>query len=267
MSREIIDKVLSGAGLRDELVIDCHCHLGPALYMEVPDADPAGLARHLDDLGIDMASVASGVAMVSDWKTGNDEAIQAVREFPDHFFAYTFYNPRYAELMPDELERCYAAGLRGLKLHPDFHQMPADDASYAMLYDFAQERRLPLLCHFGGGALTDFPRYAPAVERCPDATFILAHSLPGRDRVDLAVDYFGDRPNVYYDLANAFQPGVIEYAIEKLGVERLLFGTDGCWGSMARRLGLIAFAPIDDEPKRLILGGNMQRIIQSTADA
>jgi len=264
MSREIVEKVLSGEGLRGELVIDCHSHLGPALYMEIPDSDAAGLARHLDDLGIDKACVSSGIAMVSDWKTGNDQAIAAVRTFPDRFFGYTFYNPRYVELMEAELERCFAAGMRGLKMHPDFHQMPADDPSYNLLYRFAQERRLPILCHFGGGPRTDFPLYAPAVERCPDATFILAHSLPGRDRVDLAVQYFGERSNVFYDLANAFEPGVIRYAIERLGAERLLFGTDGCWGSMARRLGLIALAPIDDEPKRLILGRNMQRIIDST---
>ena len=263
MRRDIVEKVLSGVGLRDELVVDCHSHLGPALYMEVPDADAAGLVRHMDALGVDMACISSGVAMVSDWKTGNDQAIAAVRAFPNRFFGYTFYNPRYAELMGAELERCAAAGMRGLKLHPDFHDMRADDPSYDALYRFAQERRMPVLCHFGGGPRTDFPQYAPAVERCPDATFILAHSLPGRDRVDLAVKFFGRRSNVFYDMANAFEPGVIEYAIERLGAERLLFGTDGCWSSMSRRLGLIALAPIDDEPKRLILGGNMKRIIDS----
>jgi len=263
VSREIVDMVLSGHGLGDELVIDCHCHLGPALYQEIPDADAAGLVSHMDDIGIGMACVSSGVAMVSDWKIGNDEAVRAVADHAGRFFGYTFYNPRYADEMPGELDRCYAAGLRGLKLHPDFHQMPADDPSYEALFRFGQERGLPILCHFGGGPRTDFPRYAPAVRNCPNAKFILAHSLPGRERVDLAVEYFGDRDNVFYCLANAFEPGVIEYAIRRLGAERLLFGTDGCWGSMARRLGLVSLAPIDDEPKRLMLGRNMQRIIES----
>lgn len=267
MSRDIIEKVLDGRGLADELVVDCHSHLGPALYMEVPDSDPPGLVRHMDDLGMDRACVSSGVAMVSDWKTGNDQAVQAVRDFPDRYFGYTFYNPRYADRMQAEMERCFEAGLRGLKVHPSFHRMPADDPSYDLVWRFGQERRLPVLCHFGPGGGNDFQHYGPAVRRCPDATFILAHSLPTAARVDAAVENFGDLDNVYYDLANAFEPGVIGYAIERLGAERLLFGTDGCWGSMPRRLGLVAFAPIDDAPKRLILGRNMQGIIDRAGAA
>jgi len=269
MSRHIVEKVLSGAGLADELVIDCHCHLGPALYQEVPDSDPAGLARHLDELGIDTACVSSGVAMVSDWKAGNDQAVRAVTDYPDRFFGYTFYNPRYGPGTPSEkemlaeLERCFAAGLRGLKLHPDFHRTPADDPSYEPLYRFGHERELPILCHFGPGPLTDIPRYAQAVRRYRRAKFILAHSLPGRDRVDACAEAFGGCDNVFYCLANAFEPGVIEHAIARLGADKLLFGTDGCWGSMARRLGLVALAPIEDQPKRLLLGGNMRRIIES----
>lgn len=263
MSRDIIDKVLSGHGLKDELVIDCHSHLGPALYQEIPDADAAGLVSHMDDIGMDVACVSSCVAMVSDWKAGNEEAVAAVRDWPGRFFGYTFYNPRYEQEMADELERCLAAGMLGLKMHPSFHGTSADAPSYELIYRFAHEHRLPLLCHFGPGPQTDFAQYAPAVERYRDAVFILAHSLPGRDRVDKAVEHFGERDNVFYCLANAFEPGVIRHAIEKLGAERLLFGTDGCWGSMPRRLGLVALAPIDDAPKRLILGGNMQRIIRA----
>lgn len=259
----ILEGFLSGGPLSGVDVVDCHSHMGPALYMNVPDADAEGLVGVLDGLGVATACVSHSVAMVSDWRLGNDLCIEAVRRYPDRYFGYAIFNPRYPDQMEDELARCAAAGLRGLKVHPDFHNMPVDSPLYDMVFERAQAENRAILCHYGAGPS---PRagshlYKKVVERFPGATYIMAHSLPGMAAVDTAVEYFGKRENVFFCLANAFAEGVIEYAAGKLGVERLLYGSDGCWGSMARRLGLICGTRLSEEEKRKVLGGNMRGIM------
>ena len=267
MTKDIILKdFLSGGPLTSVDVVDCHMHLGPALYMQNPDTDAAGLVRVLDSLGIAMACVSHSVAMVSDWKLGNTLLIEAVKKYPARIFGYAVFNPRYPDDMDAEMQRCAAVGVRGLKVHPDFHNLPANAPLYDPVYERAQAERRVILCHYGGGPL---PRcgahlYREVVRKFPRATYIMAHSLPNTAAVDLAFEYFKDF-DVYFDLANAFQPGVIEYACTRLGVERLLYGSDGCWGSIATRLGLICAADVPDEDKRRILGGNMRALLARCA--
>ena len=263
----IFDDFLAGGPLTTADVVDCHSHLGPALYMQGADTDADSLVQYLDALGVGLACVSHSIAMVSDWQIGNTLLIDAVRLHPGRIFGYAFFNPRYPSSMPAELDRCIAAGLRGLKAHPDFHQTPADAPAYDYLYERASEENRVILCHYGAGP----GRYAGAalwkrvVDRFPRATYVMAHSLPGRGAVDLAVEYFGTRDNVFFCLANAFEPGVIEYAAERLGAERLLYGSDGCWGAMATRLGIVCSTRLDDTAKRLVLGGNMHRLLSQVA--
>lgn len=263
----IFEDFLAGGPLTSADVVDCHSHLGPALYMQGCDTDADGLARYLDALGVQLACVSHSIAMVSDWKLGNSLLIDAVRRYPERIFGYAIFNPRYPSSMPAEIDCCLGEGLRGLKVHPDFHQVPADSPAYDYLYRRACDENRVVLCHYGAGP----GRYAGAalwkrvVDRFPAATYVMAHSLPGREAVELAAEYFGHRERVYFCLANAFEPGVIEYAAQRLGPERLLYGSDGCWGAMATRLGLVCSTRLDEVAKRLVLGGNMRRILAAVA--
>ena len=263
----ILEDFLAGGPLTSVDVVDCHSHLGPALYMEGADTDADSLASYLGALGVGLACVSHSISMVSDWYLGNSLLIDAVRAYPERIFGYAFFNPRYPSSMPAELDRCKAAGLRGLKVHPDFHQTPADSPAYDPVYERACEENRVILCHYGAGPgrYAGAPLWKHVVDRFPRATYVMAHSLPGRPAVDLAVEYFGKRERVFFDLANAFEPGAIEYAAQKLGAERLLYGSDGCWGAMATRLGLVCSTRLDEATKRLVLGGNMRRVLSEVA--
>ncbi|MBI5724860.1 MAG: amidohydrolase family protein [Planctomycetes bacterium] len=264
---KILEYLLAGRGLETFDVVDCHSHMGPALYQQVPDGDPDGLVRTMDGMGVRTICVSHTLGLVSDWELGNTLLIEAVRKYPERIFGYAVFNPRYAGLMDAEMDRCFAAGLRGVKIHPDFHRMPATAPEYDRAYDRAQSENRIILCHYGAGPgqFAGSPLYKTVVERFPRAKFVMAHSLPGIPAVDTAVEFFGSRPNVRFCLANAFPSGVIEYARKKLGVERLLYGSDGCWSSMSARLGLVCATELDDEDKLKILGQNMRQLINASA--
>ncbi len=264
---EIVDDFLSGGPLESTEVIDCHMHMGLALYMQVMDSDPHGMVKRLDGLGISTACISHSCAMTSDPILGNTLQMEACSLYPDRIFGYAFYSPRYPDEMDAEMKRCSDGGLKGLKIHPDFHRTPADSPLYDPLYERAVKENRILLCHYGAGRgqFAGSHMYNSVVNKYPDAVYIMAHSLPGMEAVDTAVEYFGDNPNVNFCLANAFEPGVIEYACEKIGEQRLLFGSDGGWGSVAARLGLICCTDIPVQTKRNILGLNMKRILASVA--
>lgn len=265
---KILQDFLQGGPLSGVDVVDCHCHMGPSMYNLVPDSDADGVVRNLDALGISLTCVSHSVGMISDYRLGNDLQIEAVKKYPDRIYGYTFYNPCYEKEMDEEMTRCASAGLRGLKIHPDYHETPVDSPLYEPVFERAQSENRVLLCHYGyetEDGLSGSPLYKKMIEKFPKAVYILAHSLPNRGAVDLAVEFFGKYPNVYFDLANAFFEGVIEYARDQLGVERLLFGTDGVWSATEHRLGMICTVQLPDAELEMILGKNMRGILNQTA--
>ena len=259
----IMEEFLSGGAIQDVDIVDCHVHLGPALYMQVPDSDPEGMVGVLDAMGVSLACVSHSIGMVSDWKTGNDALIEARKLFPDRIFGYTFCNPRYPSELGNEMARCSEAGILGLKIHPDFHNTPANSDLYNPVYDFVVNEQKLILCHydFSSGPRAGSNLYHDVMKRFPKMRGILAHSLPSTVAVDIALEYFGNNESIFFDLSNAFQPGVIEYACKKLGASRLLYGSDGCWGAMEPRLGLVCCADIDENDKERILGTNMRELL------
>lgn len=68
--------------------------------------------------------------------------------------------------------------------------------------------------------------------------------------------------NVYTDTSGSasVQNNVLEYAVEKVGADKILFGTDSY--SCAFQLGRIAFAAISEEQKRKILSENAKKIFE-----
>jgi predicted TIM-barrel fold metal-dependent hydrolase len=71
---------------------------------------------------------------------------------------------------------------------------------------------------------------------------------------------FRARENVYFDTALA-SPDTVMNFIEKIGYERILFGSDIPFGTMKWELEKILSLPIGDDKKEWILSKNLRRLI------
>jgi predicted TIM-barrel fold metal-dependent hydrolase len=67
----------------------------------------------------------------------------------------------------------------------------------------------------------------------------------------VAVDLAGSDPTA----------GLTEMAVRELGAERVIYGSDVAGRSFASQLAKVQGADIPEEAKRLILGGNLKRLL------
>ncbi len=201
-----------------------------------------------------------------------------------------------AEGMVKEVELRAGQGAKGFKLHPGMFSFFPDDEVMFPAYAKCQELGLPVLADSGTWpsphVLVEFPSPVAAVaaqtvidygepknwdkvaKAFPKLIIILAHlgSAWWDERVELAQKY----PNVYFDTSQGFAApdrvphvahrGLAEADVprifRKIGVDRILFGTDCMALEPQPQLEQILRLPLTDEEKQKILAGNAKRVLR-----
>lgn len=177
---------------------------------------------------------------------------------------YVTVNPNYPEDLKHELDRCFAhKGFKGIKLHPDCHSRAIDYYGYEPVYEYADDKALPMLIHvWGAGQVAAIEHLS---QEYPNIRFIMGHS--GADPVGMkaAIDLINKRNNVYGDTAfSAAYQGNIEWLASEANTKRVLFGSDMPFYDPAFTFARIALAEISDDVKKDIFGANMERLLNGT---
>ena len=188
---------------------------------------------------------------------------------------------REREMMED-LEEKIKLGARGVKMVPAVMGYFPGDRRMFPLYDRLQEVGLPILADSGTG--TDIGIYkgetygepvhfAEVFRSFPRLKFIMAH-LPSAfwdERIDIAREF----PQVYFDTACGFNSeerrgrdgcracSVDDAArlLRKVGVHRVLFGSDAPSVDFRPQVYQILGLPLSDEEKRRILRENAKEFL------
>jgi len=241
-------------------IIDTHAHYGPYQGIYFPQVTAAQMVETMDRCGVRITISAGHTALV-DPDRGNAEMAQVLQEFPDRFRAYWGINPNYPEhIAPDLAQFENRTGFVGFKFLSDYHKVPITDERYAPVLEYANERALPILMHTWGGSAFDSPAHvAKLAPKYPGATFLMGHS--GHGAWQEAMQVAGQHDNVILELCAAYSVrGVIEAFVEKVGSEKITFGTDLPWFDPHYGIGCVLFARIGDEDRHNILHRNAERI-------
>ena len=251
-------------------VIDVHTH--PILRHDQRDIDGAAqLIRRARAHGIVHVVVLGDVIAFGRLPTAaqvrriNDETAELMRAYPDFVTGFCHLNPTLGErAVRSEVARCAALGFRGLKLEIANN---ARDACMRPLMEEAEQRGLIVLQHAWSMTKirersfhTDPEDVATLARRFPRVSIIMAHLTGCGVRGVLAVKAC---KNVFVDTSGAApEAGIMEYAVEQLGPERVLYGSDVPIRDFGVAIARVTGSRLDRRAKRMILHDNARALLR-----
>lgn len=198
---------------------------------------------------------------------GNLELVDSLSNFMDRFIPLAVIAPNLRGWEKD-FEHCVREmGMRGVVLYPNYHQFSLSGPAADELAMASIENKLPVFIQTGlEDPRRQFRRHI-MTEVPPEEIGTFAARHPGLTVIALGLK-FGQPErlgtvlprNLYFDISNYEKTGELEYAVEKFGVEKLLFGTNFPLFNIAANVLKLLRADISSEQKQLIASGNAQRL-------
>ncbi len=178
----------------------------------------------------------------------------------DRFIGCCQVNPRFEQEAVAELEMCVTElGMRALKLMPTYHGYAATDRILDPIMEKVQELGIPVNIHSGDYNAMPL-QIAALAERYPDVSVIMDH-MGYRLHTAEAVLAAEKCPNIYLGTTIATaEPIVIKRAVEAVGAERIVFGSNAPGAIPVLCVEAIKRQDFSEEELELIFWRNLARI-------
>lgn len=194
----------------------------------------------------------------------NASVAEVLERYPDRFFGWIFVNPAVDGNPLREIERWSAQpGMIGVKAHTFWHRYSVEKLDPVAAW--CREHDKPLLIHLGSrGGSGDFRRLP---EKYPGIKIIFAHA--GIPYYRGLWSYIKDRKNLFVDLSSPYlNRGLVRMAVDFLGAEKCLYGTDGPYGKQALGAdydygwikGWIESLPVSEREREMIFHVNFESV-------
>ena len=180
-----------------------------------------------------------------------NEYMHALIDEKEWVYQWVVIDPRQKKTYAQAEKMLTHPKVLGIKIHPEYHGYNV--LEYAdELFAFANQHKAVVLMH--PQHISQMPSLA---DQYPDMKLIIAH-LGSKDHVDAIANAL--HGNIYTDTSGSASAlnHVIEYAVERVGSEKILFGTDTY--SLAFQFGRIALSGLSFEEKENILWKNAIRL-------
>ena len=256
-------------------IVDAHCHIYPEKIATkavesvgefyLLEMDGNGTTQHLSECmeqaGITHAIVHSVAVKPKTVESINNFIIDACRENPQ-FVVFMAMHPDY-ENPEVEIERCLAAGLRGMKIHPDTQHVNADDPRMMRIYEML-EGRASVIFHAGDYRYDySHPRRIKNICRTFPKLKVNAAHFGGWSVPDLAMEYMEDE-NCFMDCSSSFRFVGARRAKELIrfyGADRILFGSDFPMWLPKDELAFLRSLELEEDEMEKILWRNAEDFV------
>jgi predicted TIM-barrel fold metal-dependent hydrolase len=245
------------------MIIDGHIHVGKWNYKHYAllKVDIRGLDALLGACGIDQ-----GLVMPTD-KKDNAALLEEIKKYArKKYWFFPWIDPKkkgWLDFIAQNIKQ-----IHGIKVHPSLDGIMGSVSNrlYRPVLEAAQKNGLPLLVHCGRwqeASSYKFPLEMAALYK--DVNFILAHLGGDSEELKLAAPLAAKKlglKNVFFDLSATREFWAIEKAAEVIGVDKLIFASD--YPVMHPKVALenIRILNMPQAEKKLILGGNLARILE-----
>ncbi|HUT91701.1 MAG TPA: amidohydrolase family protein [Thermoguttaceae bacterium] len=249
------------------VVWDAHGHLTGVAG--TPRERIARLLEIADRVGVDKVIVSLGFSRLHDppaeqIRRDNDLLLEAIQHSAGRALGFAYLNPKHTQESLRELDRCVRDGpMVGVKL---LVAVRCNDACLDPVAERAAELKAPILQHTWLKTTGNLPgestpgELAELAARHPDTSFIAAHTGGDWER---GIRSIRAAQNVCAGTSGSDPTaGMVEMAVRELGPNRVIYGSDFGGRSFASQLAKVHGADVSPEAKRLILGGNIRRLIE-----
>jgi aminocarboxymuconate-semialdehyde decarboxylase len=248
-----------------------------------------GWVEKMIQLGIDRAVVFGALV-------DNDFVAEMVRKYAPYLIGFAYLYPTEGDLAIEELERCVKElGLKGVKLITFYQAIPFDSPFVRKILEKAQGLQIPVVFDCWGAnnhePIMNDPRVKavgnPEVYRDlkidlhDPLRLLLGDFLDGLEDLTIVAAHMGGYAPLYYEIpekrlkqfyfdtawwyddsffaksAEAHR-SKIEQMIEKVGADRILFGSDDLQDGALRFMDSLR---IPDEMRAQIMGENAMRLL------
>lgn len=232
-------------------IIDSHTHWGPSVSMGT-EVTTQEILKQAEQSNVSRIVIFPFPSMALADEEVNQRLLDEAKRIKK-FIPY-YYIPETMKPIPDG-RRFYGGKwhwMRGIQDASSNYQA-LEDPKLGEFIEASEKVDLPIVFEEELGFTEAFIKKT----RC--LKIIIPHlGMLGGNPVDF-LDAFKTRENVYFDTALA-SPATIMNFIEKIGHERILFGSDIPFGTMKWELEKVLSLPIRDDRREWILSKNLLRL-------
>lgn len=262
------------------MLIDFHTHAFPekiasraiaSLSHEAGGLEPqtdgtlASLKEQMRRDGVDISVVHSIATNPRQQHKVNDFAIEMDQD--PAIVAFGSVHPDAPDAL-EELERIKAAGLKGVKLHPEYQGFYADDEKMKPIYRAISRLELIVLFHAGHdyGFAPPYhcmPQHLLGALKWLDTPVVAAH-WGGVGCGTEVLETLCGREGLFFDLSFGYSmmpKSIAQHIVDKHGPDRLLFASDMPWHRPAWELRLLNSLDISGTDREKICFRNAQTLL------
>lgn len=263
------------------MIIDTHTSIPPDFLRPRLDklfekATVEGLLSRMEKAGIDLAVVWSIARDPNEVQKINDWISSLCQKYPNKFIGFAnVYPPRIEESLKEIDRAVDKLKLVGIKIHPEVQKFRLDDPSVIEILKRAKEYDLPIVTHVASPVYNPVPlekakilqEEADKKEPFSKASYLVKVIKVYDDPKFFAAHMGGlylkeiRESNISFQTTGACKE-VIEYGVESVGAERIVYGSDFPFFEVLDEVKKVKEAKISKEAKEKILGENFRKILK-----
>ncbi len=250
------------------MAIDFHTHTGTDLTL-ASATEREHIASSVPSLIDSMNRAGIGISVTfnqpipagkhAEWNYELSKEIKQYRQ-EKRLIQFAFLNP-YDKDSPQLLEDLVLNhGVKGVKLHPLFDKYPDNFNKIVApetmpMFEVAARYDLPVAVHSGWkvhvGSILELAKTFPKMN------VGVLHMMDGEDYFQCA-----EHDNVFVETSYANHPRRVRQIVEKLGSERIVYGSDYAWSDQLVEKMKVLRLPLPDKDVENILYKNAERILK-----
>ncbi|MFP3951094.1 MAG: amidohydrolase family protein [Candidatus Bathyarchaeia archaeon] len=230
------------------MIIDAHTHLGAFPDFNV-ELDAEGLISLMDECDVEHSVVFS---------LPNRLTYDAIKEYPGRLSGLVWVNPLQGEAAEDEVRKAINGwGFKGIKMHPLLDSYLPDSEAVDPIMELARKYETPVLFHSGHPPWSLPWHFGNLAQRFPDVKIILGHMGHGHIvYINGSIDVAMKHENIYLETSGMPMHTKIKEAVEKVGVNRALYGSDAPFGHQAFEIKKVEVSGLNSPEISKVLGEN-----------